>query len=80
MANEEGAKEIPAQGCQMGTGLVGGEVLCGPRAACEMGEPGTDSWRGQLQLRWGAQGLELGVWAGLWTQGSSGGESPCLDI
>ena len=40
MASEEGAKEIPGQGWGMGTGLVGGEVLCGPRAAVRWGSRG----------------------------------------
>lgn len=31
------------------------------QGGCEMGELGKDSWRGQLRVGWGAQGLELGV-------------------
>ena len=37
------------------------KALCGPRAAVSRGELGTDSWRGQLRVGCGAQGLELGL-------------------
>lgn len=45
----------------MGTGLVGGGHS---QSSCEMGEMGTDSWKGQPWLG-GSQGLELERWKGL---------------
>lgn len=66
MASEEGAKEIHGQGWGMGTGLGGGEALCGPRAAMRWGSWGKTP--GEVSCGW-VGGLRDWNWGYEWVSG-----------